>query len=131
MERHLDSKCILGADFNMITTLLKKKGGLRKLNRDADSFTSFIDNAKLVDIQPKSSNFTWKNRRGGDRLIASRLDRFLISESIIMDAILVESDILPSGGSHHWPISLIAAIQGTRSKKPFRFENFWLDHPNF
>ena len=33
--RHPRSKCILGGDFNMITTLLEKKGGLRKLNRDA------------------------------------------------------------------------------------------------
>ena len=71
------SKCILGGDFNMITTLLEKKGGLRKLNRDVESFTSFIENAKLVDIYTKSGNFTWNNRRGGNRMIASRLDRFL------------------------------------------------------
>jgi len=108
--RHPMSKCILGGDFNMITTLLEKKGGLRKLNRDAESFTSFIENAKLVDIYTKSGNFTWNNRRGGNRMIASRLDRFLISESITMDGILAESDILPSGGSDHWPISLIVAV---------------------
>lgn len=115
----------------MITTLLEKKGGLRKLNKDAEVFTSFIDNSKLVDIYPKSGNFTWNNRRGGDRMIASHLDRFLISESVIMDGILVESDILPSGGSDHWPISLMAATHGTPRNKPFRFEKFWLDHPNF
>eukprot|EP00253_Pinus_taeda_P012046 PITA_12046 len=85
----------------------------------------------MVDIHPKSGLFIWTNRRGEDRLIASRLDRFLISESIIMDGILAESDILPSGGSDHWPISLIVEVQGTRRNKPFRFEKFWLDHPNF
>eukprot|EP00253_Pinus_taeda_P007377 PITA_07377 len=131
IERHPRSKCILGGDFNMITTLLEKKGGLRKLNRDAEAFTGFIDTVKMVDIYPKSGMFTWNNRRGGERLIASRLDRFLISESIIMDGITAESDILPSGGSDHWPISLIVEVQGTPRNKPFRFENFWLDHPNF
>lgn len=85
----------------------------------------------MVDIYPKSGMFTWNNRRGGDRLIASHLDRFLISESIIMDGITTESDILPSGGSDHWPISLIVEVQGTPRNKPFRFEKFWLDHPNF
>eukprot|EP00253_Pinus_taeda_P028088 PITA_28088 len=45
--RHPRSKCILGGDFNMITTLLEKKGGLRKLNRDAEAFTVFIENVKL------------------------------------------------------------------------------------
>eukprot|EP00253_Pinus_taeda_P034616 PITA_34616 len=131
IERHPRSKCILGGDFNMITTLLEKKGGLRKLNRDAEAFTGFIDTVKMVDIYPKSGMFTWNNRRGGERLIASRLDRFLISESIIMDGITAESDILPNGGSDHWPISLIVEVQGTPRNKPFRFEKFWLDHPNF
>eukprot|EP00253_Pinus_taeda_P019787 PITA_19787 len=85
----------------------------------------------LGDIYPKSGLYTWNNRRGVDRLIASRLDRFLISESIIMDGITTESDILPSGGSDHWPISLIVEVLGTPRNKPFRFEKFWLDHPNF
>eukprot|EP00253_Pinus_taeda_P011878 PITA_11878 len=115
----------------MITTLLEKKGGLRKLNKDLEAFTSFIDNVKLVDILPKSGNFTWNNRRGGERLIASRLDRFFISENIILDGITVESDILPTGGSDHWPISLTVAVQSTPRYKPFRFEKLWLDHPNF
>eukprot|EP00253_Pinus_taeda_P001927 PITA_01927 len=122
---------IIGGDFNMITTLLEKKGGLRKLNKDMEAFTSFIDDVKLVDILPKSGNFTWNNRRGGEILIASRLDRFLISENIIMDGITVESDILPTTGSDHWPISLTVVVQSTPRNKPFRFEKFWLDHPNF
>eukprot|EP00253_Pinus_taeda_P026936 PITA_26936 len=115
----------------MITTLLEKQGGLKKVNRDVEAFTGFIETVKMVDIYPKSGMFTWKNRRGGERLIASRLDRFLISENIIMDGITAESDILPSGGSDHWPISLIVEVQGTPRNKPFRFEKFWLDHPNF
>jgi len=131
IARYPRSKCILGGDFNMITNLLEKKGGLRRLNKDAEAFTSFIDIDKLVDILPKSGNFTWNNRRGGDRMIASRLDRFLISENIIMEGITLESDILPSGGSDHWPVSLIVEVQGTPRNKPFRSEKFWLEHPNF
>eukprot|EP00253_Pinus_taeda_P013336 PITA_13336 len=115
----------------MITTLLEKKGGLRKLNRDAEAFANFVETVKLVDVYPKSGLFTWNNRRGGDKLIASRLDRFLISESIIMDGITAESDILPSGVSDHSPISLIVEVLGTARNKSFRFEKFWLDHPNF
>jgi len=53
IERHPDAKFILGGDFNMITSLLEKKGGLRKLNRDGEVFISFIDNAILVDVYPK------------------------------------------------------------------------------
>lgn len=115
----------------MITTLLEKKGGIRKLNKDSEAFLDFIVSTKLVDIQPKSGAFTWNNRRGGERQITSRLHKFLISESILLEGVIVESDILPSGGSDHWPISLIAAIQGTPRNKPFRFEKFWLNHLDF
>eukprot|EP00253_Pinus_taeda_P027896 PITA_27896 len=131
LSRYQASKIIIGGDFNMITSLLEKKGGLRKLNRDAGAFADFIELAKLMDVQPSSYSFTWNNRRGGEHLIASRLDRFLISESIVLEGITVSSDILPSGGSDHWPISLEAAFLGTPRNKPFRFENFWLQHPNF
>eukprot|EP00253_Pinus_taeda_P004868 PITA_04868 len=131
IERHPNAKFILGGDFNMITSLLEKKGGLRKLNRDGEVFISFIDNARLVDVYPKNGKFTWNNRRGGERLISSRLDRFLISESLILDGTVVESNILPSGVSDHWPISLAVELQGTPKNKPFRFEKFWIEHPNF
>lgn len=131
LERNTGANFILGGDFNMITSLLEKKGGLRKLNRDGEVFISFIDNAGLVNVHPKHGQFTWNNRRGGERLISSRLDRFLISESFILDGKTVESNILPSGGSDHWPISLAVELQGTPRNKPFRFEKFWIEHPNF
>eukprot|EP00253_Pinus_taeda_P033102 PITA_33102 len=47
-SRYHASKIIMGGDFNMITTLLEKKGGLRKLNRDAGAFAEFIDTAKML-----------------------------------------------------------------------------------
>eukprot|EP00253_Pinus_taeda_P011321 PITA_11321 len=130
-SRYQASKIIMGGDFNMITSLLEKKGGLRKLNRDTGAFADFIETAKLVDVHPSSYSFTWNNRRGGENLIASCLDQFLISESIVLEGITVNSDILPSGGSDHWPISLEAAFLGTPRNKPFRFEKFELQHPNF
>eukprot|EP00253_Pinus_taeda_P035656 PITA_35656 len=131
MERHPKANCILGGDFNMITSLMEKKGGLRKLNRDGEKFKEFIDNTHLVDVYPKQGNFTWNNRRGGENLISSRLDRFLVSENLLLDGRNLESSILPSGGSDHWPISLIIDVPRHPSNKPFRFEKFWIEHPNF
>eukprot|EP00253_Pinus_taeda_P007706 PITA_07706 len=131
MERHPKANFILGGDFNMITSLMEKKGGLQKLNRDGEQFKDFIDNARLVYVYPKQGKFTWNNRRGGENLISSRLDRFLVSENLLLDGKNVESSILPSGGSDHWPISLIVEVPGTPRNKPFRFEKFWIEHPNF
>lgn len=130
-QRYQHSKIIMGGDFNMITTLLEKKGGLRRLNKDSELFVDFMDSAKLVDIPPNNGLYTWNNRRGGAARIASRLDRFLISENILLEGTTVTSDILPSGGSDHWPIALEAAFLESPKNRPFRFEKFWLTHPNF
>eukprot|EP00253_Pinus_taeda_P010667 PITA_10667 len=131
MLRFPRAKAIIRGDFNMITNLMEKKGGIRRLNKYSEAFLDFINSANLVDVYPKSGAYTWNNKRGGERQIASRLDRFLISESILMEGVIVESDILPSGGSDHWLISLMAGIQGMPKNKPFRFEKFWLSHPDF
>ncbi|MCY6488100.1 hypothetical protein, partial [Actinobacillus pleuropneumoniae] len=73
--RYHHAKAIFGGDFNMITPLTEKRGGIRKLNRDSAAFLDFIRLANLVDVFPKSGAFTWNNKREGKRQIASRLDR--------------------------------------------------------
>jgi len=130
-QRYPQAKAIFGGDFNMITALTKKKGDIRSLNRDSEAFKDFIKSARLVDIFPRSGAFTWNNKRGGDRKIASRLDRFLVTETILLEGITMDSDILISGGSDHWPIIMNVAILGTPRNNPFRFEKFWLIHPEF
>jgi hypothetical protein len=45
---------ILDRDFNIITTLAEKKGGTRRLDRDAKDLSSFTDTMEMVDI--KTSN---------------------------------------------------------------------------
>eukprot|EP00253_Pinus_taeda_P036718 PITA_36718 len=130
-QRYPQAKAIFGGDFNMITSLREKKGGIKSLNRDSETFKDFIKSTRLVDIFPKSGTFTWNNNRGGDRKIASRLDMFLVTETILLEGITVDSNILPSGGLDHWPIIMNAAILDAPRNKPFRFEKFWLSHPEF
>jgi exonuclease III len=122
---------ILAGDFNIITSLAEKKGGTRRLDRDAEEFSNFIDRAEMVDLQTKNGQFTWTNKRMNQFQVATRLDRFLISESIIMQGLTLDCNILPWGGSDHWPVQLEAGFQTTPKNRPFRFEKFWIDHPTF
>ena len=55
-----------------------EKGGTRTLNKGSLAFQSFMDTMKLVDIDLSNGLFTWNNRRGGESLVASKLDRFII-----------------------------------------------------
>ena len=71
---------IIGGDFNMIRSLEEKKGGVRTISAATNLFNEFIEELNLVDIGTTNGMFTWQNKRTGDRQIASRLDRFLVSE---------------------------------------------------
>jgi len=49
---------ILEGDFNIIMTLAEKKGGTRRLDRDAEDFSTFIDIMEMVDIRTSDVQFT-------------------------------------------------------------------------
>jgi len=68
------------------------------LDWDVDDFSKFIDIAEMVDLKTKNGQFTWNNKRMNQFQVATRLDRFLVSESIIMQGITLDCNILPWGG---------------------------------
>lgn len=122
---------VIGGDFNMIRSLSKKKGGTRALYKDSSAFHCFSENMKLVDIETNNGMCTWNNKRGGDSQVASKLDRFMISEELLLLDKEIIADILPFVGSDHWPIQMEIKGIGTPRNKPFKFENMWLSHPYF
>jgi exonuclease III len=122
---------IIGGDFNMILSLEEKTGGSKRLEQDSGKFKTLIEHLKLVDIENNNGTFTWSNRRSGNQHVACRLDRFLVAEELIEKDLCMESLILPKAGSDHWPIALHLEIEAIPKYKPFRFEKFWLTHPDF
>eukprot|EP00253_Pinus_taeda_P009203 PITA_09203 len=124
LRLYSEAAWIIGGDFNLIKSLEEKKGGIRKRDHFMDKFNELIEDLRLVDIQTINGICTWNNRRGGKNQIASRLDRFLVSEGIMNKDIFVETKIMPSLGSDHWPIRLEVDIKVNQGKRPFRFEAF-------
>lgn len=82
--RHVGLPWVVGGDFNMIRSLSGKKGGIRSLNKDSSTFQIFSGSMKLVDIETKNGFCAWNNKRGGDSQVASMLDRFMISEDLML-----------------------------------------------
>ena len=85
----------------------------------------------LVDTKKINGTFTWNNKRGGASQVASKLDRFIISEDLFLSGPTMTASILPFGGSNHWPVQLKANFMGTPGNRPFRFGNAYLSHPEF
>eukprot|EP00253_Pinus_taeda_P004728 PITA_04728 len=130
-DRYVGIPWIMRGDFNMIRSLSEKKGGTRSLSKDSLAFQTFIDNMKLVDTDTSNGLFTWNNKRGGESHVASTLDKFIISEDLMLIDKEMIVRVLPFGGSDHWPVQLEVQGIGTPRNRPFRFENIWLTHPDF
>ena len=92
---------MVGGDFNLITSLEEKKGGRHCLEEECNIFRDTIEDLGLVDISPGVGWYTWNNKRTGDHHIASRLDRFLVSESVINLGSEIHSLTLSGQGSDH------------------------------
>ena len=125
------SHWIIGGDYNMIKSLAKKKGSICRLGPESLAFTQMIDKLNLIDLDPTNGCVTWNNKRGGKNQIARRLDCFLITERTLLEGWNIESTIMQLFSSDHWPINLNINLQTPATNRPFRFEKFWLKHPNF
>eukprot|EP00253_Pinus_taeda_P008572 PITA_08572 len=122
---------IAGGDFNMIVRMEEKQGGRDNGIRDGHLLKDFIQSNWLIDLQSNNGLFTWTNKRDGIQHIASRLDRFLVSDNAPYLGGDIITSILPISASDHWPIALQWHQRGNSTKRPFRFDNFWLTHPDF
>jgi hypothetical protein len=49
----------------------------------------------------------------------------------MLEGPLIEANILPKLGSDHWPVQLWMDMIATPKLKPFHFEKFWINHPDF
>ena len=88
-------------DLNMTTTLEEISRGKHGLEGDCLGFKDFISINQLVDLQTSNGTFTWTNKRSGPQHIASRLDRFIMTENAIHIGGDFHSSILPLAGSDH------------------------------
>ena len=70
---------VLGGDFNLIANLEEKKGGRWTMDKFQEAFSECLARGPLVDVEMGNGWFTWNNKQGREHLVASRLDRFLVS----------------------------------------------------
>ena len=92
---------VLGGDFNLITNLGERKGGRRALDKFQEAFNEFLARGSLVDVETRSGWFTWNNKRGGEYLVASHMDHFLVSKNITHSTREILANVLSTNGSDH------------------------------
>jgi exonuclease III len=122
---------IFVGDFNTTLHSSKKHGGsiFREASREyMEYLMPFYD---LMDINLAYGRFTWSNKRQGPGHTIARLDWFLISRTILEDAIVPLSRILPWVGLDHIPITLELSSPIPLGPIPFHFNPCWEEDPSF
>lgn len=122
---------IFGGDFNAITNLDEKRGGVFPNKRIMDDFGDFISDMSLFYCKSQNGVFTWTNMRRDFSQIVERLDHFLLSKNWIDSNFELFSSILPISGSDHFPISLVVIEDSSSFKSPFKFEPMWFRDSSF
>ena len=99
-----------------------------------NDFHECLFSLELADVPFLGPLFTWMNRQAGDNFIARKLDRCLQNECSLDLFPHAFTEVLLPGFSDHCPFvtSLKANPDpGPRKLFPFKFFNFWADHPDF
>ncbi|KAL3741019.1 hypothetical protein ACJRO7_022180 [Eucalyptus globulus] len=93
------------------------------------AFRDFLDTCSLMDIESKGCTFTWSNNREGNALVKKRLDRAICNMEWRILYPNAKAFAFPAIGSDHSPILLSLIPTELKRKKIFRFETYWLEHP--
>jgi hypothetical protein len=120
--------CVIG-DFNAVLFPEERRG----VNMDIHStlemtgFRRFQEELELVDLPLLGRKFTWYHSNG---VAMSRIDRGWVSLDWLEEWGDCSVWVCSRDVSDHCPVVLKYA-DNDWGIKPFRFNNFWLDHKNF
>ncbi|XP_058783058.1 uncharacterized protein LOC131657708 [Vicia villosa] len=123
-----DGEWIVGGDFNTIKHSRERKGRSSTANfSEWNAFADFIDDCNLIDVPCKGKRLSWYS---GDGLSMSRLDWFLVDNSIVNKWGIVGQNICSRDISDHCPIWIIKDKEDW-GPKPFKVNNEWFTFKSF
>lgn len=122
--------CVV-SDFNVVRCPVERKGVSGVVGTEAGlqttDFNQFIENMDLSDIPLLGRKYTWYRSNG---IVMSRLDRFLLSGSWLVQWGNISQWAIKRDVSDHCPV-VLRYDDLNWGPKPFKFKNFWLKHLEF
>ncbi|KAL8141026.1 hypothetical protein V2J09_007047 [Rumex salicifolius] len=123
---------LIGGDFNATLDRSERTYDSEYANRASATFAEWVDDSQLVDLGFSGPCFTWKYGTNMPTYRASRLDRFLCSDSwrwLFPEAVVQH---VPTSHSDHCPLSLRShPPEVATGNRPFRFLAAWTLSDNF
>lgn len=85
--------------------------------------------AELEDLRYVGLRFTWSTSFGANRKVR-KIDRVLVNANWSFQFSYSEATFLTFGILDHSPM-VVKVTQPVFRKKPFKFFDFWMEHPSF
>ncbi|PWA90363.1 cytochrome P450 [Artemisia annua] len=124
--QHHNGKFIICGDLNEVRTESERFGSTFS-NSEPQVFNSFIDAAGLIEIPMGGRSFTWMNKAGTK---LSKLDRFLMSEDVLVANPDLKATVLDRLWSDHNPI-LLHADKTDFGPILFKLFHSWMQRTGF
>ncbi|GJS24765.1 RNA-directed DNA polymerase, eukaryota, reverse transcriptase zinc-binding domain protein [Tanacetum coccineum] len=126
IDELIKGEVVIMGDFNEVRNKDERFGSVFN-KQGADAFNSFISNAGLVEVPLGGCSFTWCHKSATKM---SKLDRFLISDSLMCLCPNISSISLDRYLSDHRPILMREAFYDY-GPVPFRFFHYWYEMEGF
>ncbi|XP_062104358.1 uncharacterized protein LOC133815544 [Humulus lupulus] len=122
---------LLLGDFNAVFNSEDRVGGNPISMNDLSDASLWQSQVHMEALRRSGLNFTWSNNQDGASRIYSRIDHAFANEEW--------HDIFPNSTTHfaweaisdHCSCVVSATISEKIGLKPFRYYNFWAEHPEF
>ncbi|GJU12745.1 RNA-directed DNA polymerase, eukaryota [Tanacetum coccineum] len=121
-----DGDVVTMGDFNEVRDCSERFGSVFN-KQGAKFFNDFIANAGLVEVPLGGCSFTWCHKSASKM---SKLDRFLISDSLLCACPSISSVSLDRYLSDHRPI-LMRESHYDYGPTPFKFYHYWFEFDGF
>ncbi|GJU67009.1 RNA-directed DNA polymerase, eukaryota [Tanacetum coccineum] len=121
-----DGEVVIMGDFNEVRNKCERFGSVFN-SQGADVFNAFIFNDGLVEVPLGGCSFTWCHKSATKM---SKLDRFLISDSLLCSCPNISSTSLDRYLSDHRPI-LMREVSYDYGPVPFIFFHYWFEIEGF
>jgi len=120
---------MVAGDFNAIRDPSDRFGGSNAWPPSFEELNQCLHQAELEDLRYVGLRFTWSTSSGANRKMR-KIDRVLVNNLWSLHFSYSEANFLTSGISDHSPM-VVKVIQPVLRRKPFKFFDFWMEHPSF
>ncbi|XP_060959089.1 uncharacterized protein LOC133030374 [Cannabis sativa] len=122
---------LITGDFNSLFELEDRKGGKDVNLNDIRDSTNWLTQSHLDRPLKTGSGFTWTNNQEGDKRIYSKIDHTFVNEDWNDSFPLTKAHYSWETTSDHCLCVVSMTTNVDIGFKPFRYYNFWADHPDF